>query len=157
MRRGVWLAMAILVLLLAVSVATQFWLLPTEVRKAVEEYPVLEPLAAPGILWEIAAIACWQAVGLIGLRVVALVRDRRFSASAYGWLWAMMGFLIAFIVLVAGAFIGLQASGFWSPVLGFMLVAAGLVGVIGVTFLAIFLATMRQDSGSSSTAVQADE
>lgn len=151
-RQRVTLTMIVaLVALLLLSLFIQVWAQPAEVWQWVSNYPVLEPLAVPGIIWEVIAIACWQAVGLIGLRVAVLIRHRRFGPSSYGWLWAMMAFLIAFIVLVVAAFIYLKSTGFWSPSLGFELGAVAFMALLAVILLVLFLATGRQREATAST------
>lgn len=142
-RRASLVMIAVLVALLLLSLFIQVWALPTEVGRWVSEYPVLEPLATPGIIWEVVAIACWQAVGLIGLRVVVLVSDHRFGASSHGWLWAMMGFLIAYFLLSIGAFVGVKVTGFWNPGLGVGLVAGAFISLLCVAYLVLFFIIRR--------------
>ncbi|KFF58128.1 hypothetical protein JF66_20965, partial [Cryobacterium sp. MLB-32] len=83
--------------------------------------------------------ACWQAVALIGLRLVVLIRDHRFDSSSYGWLRAMVGCLLAFIVLVVSAFIALSVMGYTTPGVMYGLIAGGLVALIIVVSLMVFL------------------
>lgn len=157
-RQRVTLTMiVVLVALLLLSLFMQVWALPAEVWSSVSNYPVLEPLAVPGIIWEVVAIVCLQAVGLIGLRIAVLIRHRRFGPSSYGWLWAMMGFLAAFVVLVVAAFLYLKSTGFWSPGLGFALGAVAFVALLAVILLVLFLATGRQRTVTASADAQEAE
>jgi uncharacterized membrane protein SirB2 len=67
------------------------------------------PLALPGLLWGVTAIACGQAIVIIGLRLVALARKDKFEDDASGWLRAIVGCLLVFIVLVVLAITTLAA------------------------------------------------
>ena len=141
MRRGISFALiAVLLVLLLLSVFTQVWVLPSAVENVAAVFPEVKPLAVPSVIWGVIAIACWQAVAVIGLRLVMLARDHRFDASAYGWLWAMVGCLLAFIVLVTSAFIALSVMGYSTPaMLG--LIAGGLLAAIAAGSLVLFLGT----------------
>ncbi|WP_035880912.1 DUF2975 domain-containing protein, partial [Cryobacterium sp. MLB-32] len=128
MRRWTSFALnALLLVLLVLSVFAQAWALPHEVDTLVSVFPEVKPLAVPSIIWGVVAIACWQAVALIGLRLVVLIRDHRFDSSSYGWLRAMVGCLLAFIVLVVSAFIALSVMGYTTPGVMYGLIAGGLV------------------------------
>lgn len=87
------------------------------------------------------AIACWQAIALIGMRIVALARNHAFDSSAYGWLRGIVGCLLAFAVLVVIAFSTLNAAGFGTPGAMLGLVGMGLTALIGASSLALFLGT----------------
>jgi hypothetical protein len=139
MRRGISFALtALLLVLLLLSVIAQVWILPSEVERVVAVFPEVKPLAVPSVIWGVVAIACWQVIAVIGLRLAILVRDHRFDSSSYGWLRAIVGCLLAFIVLVVSAFIALSVMGYATPaMLG--LIAATLVAVIIVVALLVFL------------------
>ena len=141
MRRGISFALiAVLLVLLLLSVFTQVWVLPSAVENVAAVFPEVKPLVVPSVIWGVIAIACWQAIAVIGLRLVMLARDHRFDASAYRWLWAMVGCLLAFIVLVASAFIALSVMGYSTPaMLG--LIAGGLLAAIAAGSLVLFLGT----------------
>lgn len=149
MRR--WTSIALLALLLALlvlSVFIQVWALPREVDALVSVFPEVTPLAAPSVIWGVVAIACWQAIAVIGLRLVVLVRGHRFDSSSYGWIRGMVGCLIAFIVLVVCAFIALSVMGYATPLM-LGLIASGLVALVIVVSLLIFLganSAVRQPS-----------
>ena len=139
MRRGMSFALtAVLVVVLLVCLFVQVWVLPSAVVGLVTVFPEVDRLAVPAVIWGVVAIACWQAVAVIGLRLVVLVRDHRFDSSSYGWLRAIVGCLLAFIVLVASAFIALSLMGYSTPaMLG--LIAGGLVALLIVVALLMFL------------------
>ncbi|MCU1584554.1 MAG: hypothetical protein JWM49_1110 [Microbacteriaceae bacterium] len=142
MRRGNFFAVtAVLLVLLLLSVFTQVWALPSAVESVVAVFPEVKPLAVPSVIWGVIAIACWQAVGVIGLRIAALARDDRFDASAYGWLRAMVGCLLVFIVLVVSAFVALNVMGYTTPGVMLGLIGGGLIAVIAVGCLVLFLVT----------------
>ena len=144
MRRGISFALTgVLLVLLLLSVFTQVWVLPSEVERVVAAFPEVKPLAIPSVIWGVIAIACWQVVAVIGLRLAILARDHRFDASAYGWLRAMVGCLLAFIVLVVSAFIALSVMGYTTPGVMLGLAAGGLVALIAVGSLVLFLGTRR--------------
>jgi hypothetical protein len=90
--------------MLAVSVFMQLWALPSEVSRVIAVFPETKPIAVPSIIWGVVAILCWQTVAVICLRIVMLGRHHRFNASAYGWLRAMVGCLLAYVVLAVAAF-----------------------------------------------------
>jgi hypothetical protein len=141
MRRGNSVALtAVLIVVLFVSVFMQAWAFPTEVGRVVATFPEVEPLAVPSVIWGVIAIACWQAVAVIGLRLAFLARDHRLNASAYGWLRAMIGCLLGFIVLVASAFVALSVMGYSTPVM-LGLIGAGLLALIAAGALGLFLWT----------------
>lgn len=143
MRRGVSYALiAALLVVLLLSVFAQVWVLPSEAKSVAATFPETEPLVVPSIIWGVIAIVCWQAVAIIGLRIVMLARDHRFDASAYGWLRAIVGCLLAFIVLVVAAFIALSVMGYSTPVM-LGLIAVGIVALIAAGSLVLFLGTRR--------------
>ena len=141
MRRETSFALiAALIVVLLVSVVTQVWAFPAMVQRIATTFPEVEPLVAPGIAWGVIAIACWQAIAVIGLRLVVISRDHRLNASDYGWLRAIIGCLLAFVVLVASAFIALSVMGYSTPaMLG--LIGAGLLALIAAGGLGLFLWT----------------
>ncbi|TDW30095.1 DUF2975 domain-containing protein [Cryobacterium psychrophilum] len=142
MRRWTSFALnALLLVLLVLSVFTQVWALPHAVDSVVSVFPEVNPLAVPSIIWGVVAIACWQAIAVIGLRLVILVRDDRFDSSSFGWLRAIVGCLVAFIVLDASAFIALNVMGYTTPGVMLGLISGGLVALLGSGFLVLFLGT----------------
>ncbi|MET3921076.1 DUF2975 domain-containing protein [Arthrobacter sp. UYEF20] len=148
-RRTSFALTAVLLVLLLLSVFTQVWVLPSAVERMAAVFPEVKPLVVRSIIWGVIAIACWQAVAVIGLRLVIRARDHRFDASSYRWLRAMVGCLPAFIVLVVSAFIALNVMGYTTPGVMLGLIAGGLMALIAVGSLVLFLGTrplVRQHS-----------
>ncbi|HEY9470526.1 MAG TPA: DUF2975 domain-containing protein [Propionibacteriaceae bacterium] len=144
MRRGLSFALtAVLLGLLLLSLLTQMWALPTAVERTVALFPEVESIAVPAIVWGVIAIACWQAIAVICLRILMLARERRFGDSADGWLYAIVGCLLAFIVLVAAALIALTVMEYDTPGVMLGLLGGGLIAFIAVCSLGISLATRR--------------
>ena len=141
MRRASSFALtAVLLVVLLVLVVVQVWALPSEVQRIVATFPEVEPLAVPAVIWGVIAIACWQAIAVIGLRLVMLARDRRLNASSYGWLRGIIGCLLAFVGLVASAFIALSVMGYSTPVM-LELIGVGFVALVAAGSLGLFLWT----------------
>ena len=89
------------------------------------------------------AIACWQVVALIGLRLVALARNQKFEAAAKGWILAIIGCLLTFIVLVMSAYIALIMMGYATPDVMLGLMDGGILALVAATSLAAFLGNRR--------------
>ncbi len=140
-RRTAFALTAALVSLLVLSVFAQAWLLPAAVARGVAAFPEVEPLAVPAIMWGMCAIACWQAMAAIGLRLVISARDHRLNTSSGPLLRAMLGCLLAFIALVVAAFIALNAWGYTTPGVMLGLIAAGFAALIATGALLLFLGT----------------
>ena len=139
MRHGISRALtSILVGVLLACVFVQVWVLPSAVVGVVTAFPEVDRLAVPAVVWGVITIACWQAVVVIGLRLVVVVRDHGFNSSCYGWLRAIVGCLVAFILLVAAAFIALSVMGYSSPVM-LGLIAGGILALIVVVVMVLFL------------------
>ena len=144
MRRGLSFALtAVLLVLLLLSVFIQVWALPAEVESVVAVFPEVKPIAVPAIIWGVIAIACWQAIAVIWVRIMMLSRARRFDELAYGWLHGVVGCLLAFIVLVAAALIALTVLGFTTPGVMLGLICGGLTALIAVCYLGLYLGTRR--------------
>jgi hypothetical protein len=134
---------AALLVVLAGSVLLEVWALPAEIATVGVVFPQTRPIAVPAVIWGVIAIACWQAVVLICLRIVAMARQERFNSSVYGWLRAIVGCLLAYLVLVVGAFIALSMMGFMTAGVMLGLIGTGLVALIGALSLGLFLGTRR--------------
>ena len=124
---------------LIVSVAMQVWVLPAEVHSTVDIFPVVEPLAVPAIVWGVSAIACWQAIGVILLRIVILIRADKFTVATSPWPAAIVWYLMVFLVLVLAAFIAINVMGYTTPGVYYGLVASGLIAVVALVWLGMFL------------------
>jgi hypothetical protein len=133
---------ALLLVLLLVCVLLQVWVLPHEIERATTTFPETQPLALPGLLWGVTAIACGQAILIIGLRLVALARKDKFGDDASGWLRAIVGCLLVFIVLVALAIAVLAVKGYQSPATP-ELVVVGVLALIATLALVASPATRR--------------
>lgn len=140
-RRNLFALTAVLLVLLVLSVVTQVWILPSEVRSVVAVFPEVNPIAVPSVIWGVIAIACWQVAAVIGLKLVHLARDHGLDASNYGWIQAMIGCILAFIVLVLAAFITLNIMGYTPPGVMLGLIGGGILAMIAAGSLALFLGT----------------
>jgi len=124
---------------LIVSVAMQVWVLPFEVQSTVDVFPVVEPLAVPAIVWGVSAIACWQAIAMVLLRIVILIRADKFTVATSPWPAAIVWYLMVFLVLVLGAFVAINVMGYTTPGVYYGLVASGLIAVVALVWLGMFL------------------
>ena len=138
---SVMLSLLLLGLLLA-SVYLEAWVLPREIDRTTATFPQTTPLAVPGLAWGIAAIACGQAIVLIGFRLVALSRKGTFEGSAAPWLRAIVACLLAFIALIVVAFVTLAVSGYGSPAM-VELILMGVFALIAAVALLASRATRR--------------
>ncbi|MET4001776.1 hypothetical protein ABIB48_000474 [Arthrobacter sp. UYCu511] len=142
MRRGTSTAlMTGLLIVLLFLVYIQVRVLPTAVEQVISTFPEVSNIAVPAIIWGVLAIACWQAVALIGLKIVALARKDKFGPPAYGWLRAIVGCLLAFIILGISAFIALNILGYGTPGVLLCLIGGDLIALIGASSLSLFLGT----------------
>jgi hypothetical protein len=144
MRRGSsFTLIAVILLALALSVFAQVRVLPTEVGKVVDMFPEVQPLAVPSVVWGVLAIAFWQLVAIIALHLLGLARNHKFEAAAKVWILAIIGCLIAFLVLVVSAFIALAMMNYGTPGAMFGLLGGGILAVVAVTSLVAFLGNRR--------------
>lgn len=125
---------ALLLVLLLGSVFLQVWVLPQAIMHTIAMFPEVESLGMPGLVWGVLAIACFQAVVIIGLRLVALAHKDKFRRSAYAWVRAIVGCLVAFIAIVVAAFTALTAMGYSSPAQA-ELIVLGVLAVIATATL----------------------
>ncbi|PYI66497.1 DUF2975 domain-containing protein [Arthrobacter livingstonensis] len=142
-RETSFVLIAVLFVLLTLSVFAQVWVLPTEVGNVIDVFPEVQPVAVPSVVWGVLAIVCWQGIAVIGLRLVALARDHKFEASAKGWIHAIIGCLLVFIVLVVSAFIALIMMGYATPGVMLGLMGGGILAVVAVVSLVAFLGNRR--------------
>jgi hypothetical protein len=139
-RRTSPLLAAALIVVLAGSLAVQVWVLPSAADRVVAVFPEVERLVVASVVWGVLAIACWQAIALIGLRVVLTARVRRLHEIPRGWLRAVVGCLLAFLVLVVVALVALTVMEYATPGVMLGLVFGGLVALVGLAALGIHLA-----------------
>jgi hypothetical protein len=131
---------ALLIAALFGTIAAQLWVLPSAVHRVAAVFPEVGPIVVPSIVWGVVAIACWQAVGIIGLRLVTLDRAGRLDVPTRGWLRAAIGCLALFFLLVAFAYAALTVLQWATPGVMLGLIAAGLVCVAAIVGLAVLLA-----------------
>jgi hypothetical protein len=169
-RTSAVLVSAQLVAALLLCLFVQVWLLPAEVLAVVSTFPEVRYLATPGIIWGVAAIACVQGIGVVGLRIVTLLSradaatstDQApfFTARVTPWLWAVVGCLLAFLALVIVAYTALAVLGFSTPAMPALIVlGCGAAAASGA--LALFVRsrpgyepgerTTRRSSGGLDT------
>ncbi|WP_255579375.1 DUF2975 domain-containing protein [Cryobacterium sp. PAMC25264] len=135
-----WSALtALLIVVLCVAVLVQVWVLPAAVATVVATFPVVTPIALPGVIWGVLAIACWQAIAVIGLRLVALAKAHRLEGALRGWLRAIVGCLLVFVLLVAAAVIALNVLEYATPGLMFALLGSGLLAVVAAVAVLLHL------------------
>lgn len=135
--------MVLLVFLLVLSVLTQVWALPSAVRRAVEAFPEVQPIAVTSVVGGVIAIACLQAAGVIGLRTLWLARAHRPDPYFYRWLWAIVALLAAFTALTVIAFIALSSMGYLTPGVMLGLIAAGLISLVAAAAIGLNVGTRR--------------
>ena len=135
-----WSALTVLLIVVLLgTAAVQVWVLPASVAAVVATFPVVTPIALPGVIWGILAIACWQAIAVIGLRLVALARGQRLERALRGWLRAIVGCLLVFVLLVAAAFIALNLLEYATPGLMFALLGSGVLAVVAAAAVLRYL------------------
>lgn len=133
----------VLLVLLGVSVIAQLRLLPDAVASVVTTFPETEPLTVPAITWGVLAIACGQSVAIVGCRLAFLASDRAPKALRRTWLQAMVGCLLAFLVLVVTAYIALTIMTYTTPGVMYGLIFLGILAAIATAALAAHLRTTK--------------
>lgn len=137
---GLWAAILIL---LALSVATQVWAFPSAVRHIAEIFPEIQPIEGTSVVWGVIAIAFLQAVAVVCLQIIRLARVNKSNESIYRWLWVVAAMLVAFAVLTGVALIMLNALDFLAPGVMLGLIAAGLSASITAGAIALRVGTRR--------------
>lgn len=132
------LGAALLIFLLS-SLFVQVCALPAAVERVVSLFPEVRALTVPAIVWGVCAVACWQAIAVIGLQLVRRAHGHRDDSIPYAWLRATAGCLLAFIVLVASAFTALNGMGYTPPGVMLALIAGGLIGLTALGSLVLLL------------------
>lgn len=131
-----------LLLFLLLSVLLQVWVVPAAVERAVSTFPEVQPLAVPAVVWGVCAIMCWQAIVVLGMWRVRRTGELTEGVSARGWLYAVIGCLLAFFGLVffglvASAFVVLNERGYTPPGVMLGLIGGGLIALIAAGSLAL--------------------
>lgn len=132
---------ALLVTLLLASLLLQAWALPAWVARVVAQFPEVEHVATPAVVWGVVATACGQAVLLAGLRLVALARRGVPAVEAARWWRVVLGGLLAYVLLAAAAFLRLQALGYATPGLMLALLVTGATAAVGAGVVHLRLGT----------------
>lgn len=129
---------ALILALLVLSVLVEALALPSFARSAATAFPEVSSLVVPAIIWGVFAIACWQVIGVMGIRLVLLPPDHGVDASVSGWVRVIVGCLLAFLALVVAAFVVLSIKGYATPGVMLGLIVSGIIAVFGVLSLVVF-------------------
>ncbi len=151
MPRLVTVLRALLGLAFAALVLAQVVVLPWLVGEAGDEWPQLAPLRMPLLAVAIAELLCVQVVIWCTWELLTLVEeDRIFSESAFGWVHAILGAVVAAWLLLLGTL--LAVDDLWRlPGLAvgllLILVAEAVLGLLMVVMRALLrqATTLRAD------------
>jgi len=131
---------ALIVVLLALLLATQVALIPGVAVLAAERNPELAYLAGPGIVGGIVLVALIELVLVCVWRLLSLVRqDRIFSSGAFLYVDIIMVTMAAAAVLIAAAVVVLLLGHAVNP----SILLLGVVGVVIGIALALLVGVMR--------------
>ncbi|MGO4680897.1 DUF2975 domain-containing protein [Microbacterium sp. 2MCAF23] len=131
---------ALIVVLLALLLATQVALIPGVAVLTAERNPELGYLVGPGIVGGIVLVALIEIVLVCVWRLLSLVRqDRIFSPGSFLYVDIIMVTMAASAVLIAGAMIVLLLGHAVNP----SILLLGVVGVVIGIALALLVAVMR--------------
>lgn len=131
---------ALIVVLLALLLSTQVFLIPGVALLAAERNPDLAYLAVPGIVGGIVLVALIEIVLICVWRLLSLVReDRIFSQGAFRYVDVIMATMAASAVLIAGAVVVLAFGRAVNP----SILLLGVVGVVIGIALALLVGVMR--------------
>jgi hypothetical protein len=142
---------ALLGLAFTALVLAQVTVLPWLVGEAGDEWPQLAPLRMPLLAVAVAELLCVQVVIWCTWELLTLVEeDRIFSESAFGWVHAILGAVVAAWLLLFGTL--LAVDDLWRlPGLAvgllLMLVAEAVLGLLMVVMRALLrqATTLRAD------------
>jgi len=131
---------ALIVVLLALLLATQIVLIPGVAVLAAERNPELAYLAGPGIVGGIVLVTLIELVLVCVWRLLSLVRqDRIFSPGAFLYVDIIMVTMAGSAVVIAGALVVLALGHAVNP----SILLLGVVGVVIGIALALLVAVMR--------------
>jgi len=131
---------ALIVVLLALLLATQIVLIPGAAVLEAERNPELAYLAGPGIVGGIVLVALIELVLVCVWRLLSLVRqDRIFSPGAFLYVDIIMVTMAGSAVVIAGALVVLALGHAVNP----SILLLGVVGVVIGIALALLVAVMR--------------
>lgn len=143
-RRAPFVATASLVAVSLVPlVLAQVWFIPALTARVIDTFPEVAFLRLPAIVWGAIAIGCWEAVALIGIRLILLAADGRSDSPRYRWMKRMTACLLAYVALVVAAFIAVSALGFMTAGLMLGLVVTGTLTAVAAGALSLFIASRR--------------
>lgn len=117
--------------------------IPSGARAIGKTFPEVERLVLPSIIWGIFAVACWEGLAILGLRVVTLAWKNKLGLSILPTLRAMVACLALFFVLAALAFIVLGAMGYLTGGAMLGLLGSGLIALCGASGLGIYIGSRR--------------
>ena len=131
---------ALIVVLLALLLSTQVFLIPGVALLTAERNPDLAYLAVPGIVGGIVLVVLIEIVLICVWRLLSLVReDRIFSPGAFRYVDVIMATMAASAVLIAGAVVVLAIGRAVNP----SILLLGVVGVVIGIALALLVGVMR--------------
>lgn len=131
---------ALIVVLLALLLATQVALIPGVAAFTAQRSPELAYLAGPGIVGGIVLVALVELVLVCVWRLLTLVRqDRIFSSGAFLYVDIIMVTMAASAVLIGAAVVVLLLGNAVTP----SILLLGVVGVVIGIALALLVAVMR--------------
>lgn len=118
---------ALIVVLIALLLVCQIFVVPGVARQMAERSPELGHLQLPGILVTVGFLLCVQVALVCVWRLLSLVRESSiFSVDAFTWVDIILGAVAVATILIAGSFITLLAAGVASPTVT-ILCALGIV------------------------------
>ena len=131
---------ALIVVLLALLLSTQVFLIPGVALLTAERNPDLAYLAVPGIVGGIVLVVLIEIVLICVWRLLSLVReDRIFSQGSFRYVDVIMATMAASAVLIAGAVVVLAIGRAVNP----SILLLGVVGVVIGIALALLVGVMR--------------
>ncbi|MFT4219467.1 MAG: DUF2975 domain-containing protein [Microbacterium sp.] len=130
----------LIVLLLALLLACQLWVLPGVAGAMAVRYPELAYLQAPGVVIGIVFTLCAQVVLLCVWSLLSLVgRDSIFSPRAFVWVDLSLAAVVVATLLVVGSLALLQAA----PASGPSILILCLLGIVVGAGLSLLIVVLR--------------
>ncbi|AWB86783.1 DUF2975 domain-containing protein [Mycetocola zhujimingii] len=130
---------ALIVVMIALLLVCQVFVVPAVADQMAERSPELRYLEGPGILITVAFLVCVQVALLCVWRLVSLVRGSSiFSIDAFRWVDIILVAVAVATLLIAGSFITLALAGVASPSVT-ILCALGIVLGSGFGLLIVVL------------------
>ncbi|MEQ6897762.1 DUF2975 domain-containing protein [Microbacterium sp. KR10-403] len=127
---AVLLTKVLIVLLFAVLLVGQVWIVPAMAEDAASTAPEFAGLRVPGIVLTVLLLVCVQIVLVCVWRLLSLVdRDEIFQPRAFGWVNAIIIAVLAAVVLVIAGMILIDRAQAGSP---FVLICGILAIIVGL-------------------------